>query len=83
MESKGLASESNPLTQKDFIPIRGWVILFFLLALPVLLVPAVWLVRDWGIHGERSTQARWNRGLDRLAKRIRELEKRLPLKRKR
>lgn len=38
---------------------------------PVVFDPLVsrWdtLVRDWGLHAERSGQARWNRGLDRLA----------------
>ncbi|HEX9522941.1 MAG TPA: type II CAAX endopeptidase family protein [Reyranella sp.] len=43
-----MASDSNPLIQKDFVPVRGWAILIFLLALPVLLVPAVWLVRGQG-----------------------------------
>jgi len=36
------------LIQNDFNPIRGWAILIFLLALPLLLVPAVWLVRGYG-----------------------------------
>ena len=49
MESKDLASDSNPLIQKDFVPVRGWAILIFLLALPVLPVPAVWLVRGQGV----------------------------------
>ncbi len=43
-----MASDSNPLIQNDFNPIRGWAILIFLLALPLLLVPAVWLVRGYG-----------------------------------
>ena len=38
---------------------------------PVVFDPLVsrWdtLVRDWGLHAERSAQARWNRGLDRFA----------------
>ena len=38
---------------------------------PVVFDPLVsrWdtLVRDWGLHAERSAQARWNRGIDRLA----------------
>ncbi len=38
---------------------------------PVVFDPLVsrWdtLVRDWGLHAERSGQARWNRGLDRFA----------------
>jgi membrane protease YdiL (CAAX protease family) len=43
-----LAADHNQLTQKDFIPIRGWAIAIFLAVLPLLLVPAVWLVRSRG-----------------------------------
>ena len=48
MESKGVAYESNPLTQKDFSTIRGWTVVIFLPVFLALLVPAVWLVRDYG-----------------------------------
>jgi uncharacterized protein len=41
-----LAVESNPLIQNDLRPIRWWSIVIFLAVLPVLLVPAVWLLRD-------------------------------------
>lgn len=43
-----MASDDNPLRQNDFIPIRGWAILVFLAVLPLLLVPAVWLMRGHG-----------------------------------
>jgi len=41
-----LAEITNPLIQKDLPPIRWWSIVLFLAVLPVLLVPAVWLLRD-------------------------------------
>jgi membrane protease YdiL (CAAX protease family) len=44
-----LATESNPLIQNDFKPIRWWAIAIFLVVLPALLVPAVWLLRDRGM----------------------------------
>jgi hypothetical protein len=34
------------LIQNDLRPIRGWSIVVFLAVLPLLLVPAVWLLRD-------------------------------------
>ena len=40
---------SNPLIQKDFSVIRGWTVLIFLPVFVVLLVPAVWLARDYGM----------------------------------
>lgn len=43
--------DANPLIQNDPRPIRGWSILAFLVALPLLLMPAVWLL------GERSMLA--------------------------
>lgn len=43
--------DANPLIQNDPRPIRGWSILAFLVALPLLLTPAVWLL------GERSMLA--------------------------
>lgn len=43
-----MVSDHNPLIQKDLIPIRLWAILIFLAVLPVLLVPAVWLLHDRG-----------------------------------
>src|SRR5258707_562170 len=48
MESKGVVSESNPLIQKDFPAIRGWTVLIFLPVFMALLVPTVWLARDYG-----------------------------------
>jgi len=44
-----LAAYHNPLIQRGLPPIRGWSILIFLAAVPLLLVPAVWLARDWGM----------------------------------
>jgi uncharacterized protein len=44
-----LAAYDNPLIQQGLPPIRGRSILIFLAAVPLLLVPAVWLVRDWGM----------------------------------
>ncbi|HEV7547496.1 MAG TPA: CPBP family intramembrane glutamic endopeptidase [Reyranella sp.] len=43
-----MASDANPLIQKDLIPIRGWGIAIFLAVLPLLLVPATLLVRGHG-----------------------------------
>jgi membrane protease YdiL (CAAX protease family) len=40
-----LAADYNPLIQSDSRPIPGWSIVIFLAILPVLLVPAVWLIR--------------------------------------
>ncbi len=44
-----MAAYHNPLIQQGLPPIRGWSILIFLAAVPLLLVPAVWLARDWGM----------------------------------
>jgi uncharacterized protein len=44
-----LAAYHNPLIQQGLPPIRGWSILIFLAAVPLLLVPAVWLARGWGM----------------------------------
>jgi membrane protease YdiL (CAAX protease family) len=41
-----LAADANPLIQNDLRPIRGWSIVIFLAVLPLLLVPAVWLLSD-------------------------------------
>jgi membrane protease YdiL (CAAX protease family) len=41
-----LPSDPNPLIQKDFQVVPGWSILTFLLAVPVIGVPAVWLLPD-------------------------------------
>ncbi len=46
-----MTADANPLIQNDPRPIRGWSILAFLVALPLLLMPAVWLL------GERSMLA--------------------------
>jgi len=46
-----LTADANPLIQNDSRPIRGWSILAFLVALPLLLMPAIWLL------GERSMLA--------------------------
>ena len=48
MESKGVVSGINPLIQKDFPTINGWRVLVFLPVFAALLVPAVWLARDYG-----------------------------------
>src|SRR5512143_4348859 len=48
MESKGLASDLNPLIQKDLVRIRLWAIVIFLVLLPLRLFAAVWLMRDRG-----------------------------------
>ncbi len=39
-----MTADANPLTQNDFRPISGWSIVVFLAVLPLLLVPAVWLL---------------------------------------
>lgn len=44
-----MAIDHNHLIQKDFPPIRGWAILIFLAVMPLLVVPAVWLMRDHGM----------------------------------
>lgn len=41
-----MTAGANPLIQNNFPPIRGWSILIFLVVLPLLLVPAVWLLRE-------------------------------------
>jgi uncharacterized protein len=41
-----LAADDNSLIQNDLRPIRWWSIVIFLVVLPLLLVPAVWLLRD-------------------------------------
>jgi len=44
-----LVIDSNPLIRNDSLPIRWWAIAIFLAVLPLLLVPAVWLMRDQGM----------------------------------
>jgi CAAX protease family protein len=39
-----LTADANPLIQNDSRPISGWSILVFLVVLPLLLAPAVWLL---------------------------------------
>jgi len=46
-----LAVDDNPLIQKETPAIRWWSIVIFLVVLPALLVPAVWLIRDRGMLG--------------------------------
>lgn len=41
-----MTAGANSLIQNDLPPIRGWSILIFLVVLPLLLVPAVWLLRE-------------------------------------
>ena len=41
-----MAESVNPLIQNDLPRIRVWSIVIFLVVLPLLLVPAVWLLRD-------------------------------------
>jgi len=44
-----LAGDPNVLIRKDFEPIRWWAIAIFLVVLPLLLAPAVWLLHDRGM----------------------------------
>ena len=44
-----MATDDNLLIQKENTPIRWWSVIIFLVALPALLVPAVWLMRDRGM----------------------------------
>ena len=46
-----MAVDDNPLIQKETPTIRWWSIVIFLVVLPALLVPAVWLIRDRGMLG--------------------------------
>src|SRR5262245_416703 len=46
---KDLTADHNSLIQNDFRPIRWWAIAIFLVVMPALLAPAVWLVRDFGM----------------------------------
>ena len=46
-----MAVDDNPLIQKETPSIRWWSIVIFLVVLPALLVPAVWLIRDRGMLG--------------------------------
>ena len=46
-----MAVDDNPLIQKETTAIRWWSIVIFLVVLPALLVPAVWLIRDRGMLG--------------------------------
>jgi CAAX protease family protein len=55
MESKGLTADSNLLIRKGLFPIRWWAIAIFLVAFPLLLVPAVWLIRDRGMLAMLAT----------------------------
>lgn len=41
--------EVNPLIQNDNPPIRWWMLVIFLAVMPLLLVPAVWLVGGGGM----------------------------------
>lgn len=41
-----MTADANPLIQNDLRPIRWWSIVVFLAVLPLLLVPALWLLRD-------------------------------------
>jgi len=44
-----LTVDPNPLIQNDSRPIRWWSIALFLVIMPALLVPGVWLLRDGGM----------------------------------
>ena len=44
-----MAADPNSLIHNDSRPIRWWSIALFLVILPVLLVPGVWLLRDGGM----------------------------------
>lgn len=46
-----MTADANPLIQNDPAPIKGWSIVAFLVALPLFLMPAIWLL------GERSMLA--------------------------
>lgn len=39
-----MTADANPLIQNALRPIRGWSIVIFLAVLPLLLLPAVWLI---------------------------------------
>ena len=41
-----MTADANPLIQNDSRPISGWSIVAFLVVLPLLLAPAVWLLGD-------------------------------------
>ena len=41
-----MTADANPLIHNDPRPIRGWSILAFLVALPLLLMPAIWLLGE-------------------------------------
>lgn len=41
-----MTAGANPLIQNNLPTVRGWSILIFLVVLPLLLVPAVWLLRE-------------------------------------
>jgi membrane protease YdiL (CAAX protease family) len=51
MESKGLPTDHNPLIYKETRSIGGREIILFLVALPLLGVPAFWLLTDRGLLG--------------------------------
>ena len=55
MESKGLTADNNLLIQKGLFRIRWWAIVIFLVVFPLLLVPAVWLIRDRGMLAMLAT----------------------------
>ena len=40
-----MTADANPLAHNDFRPISGWSIVIFLVVLPLLLVPGVWLLQ--------------------------------------
>ena len=44
-----MTADPNPLIQNDSKPIRWWSIALFLVIMPALLVPGVWLLRDGGM----------------------------------
>ncbi len=50
-----MATDDNLLIKKDLSPIRWWAIVIFLAVLPLLLVPAVWLIRDRGMIAMLAT----------------------------
>src|SRR4029453_3986062 len=46
---KGLADSTNPLMEKHSPTIRGWTLVVFAATVLVLVFPAVWLVREYGM----------------------------------
>lgn len=50
-----MAPINNPLNDKEYQPVPGWAILAFLVALPLIGGPAVWLLPDHGMLAVLAT----------------------------